>query len=382
MRFFLADAKTGRNLIPISGTGGRWEVRRNRAGDIVCTIPLSNKEHRRLNLYETAAPGMTMLGIGEGSWIAEAGPIWEHDFDEDRQELTLTAEGQWSMLMRRFILPPSVESTSLLLTSGDDAGKPNPAVATKFTARSWPFIVRTILQQGMNRPGGALPLVFGSNGTGAHDKTYDAASFKSQGDALIDLTELEDGPEIELRPRYTADGLGIEFLVRVGDDAKLQLSSIGEPHVFDFSVPKRTVRGLKVKRSARMLAAEAWASGGRQAAIALIARAASAVLTDAGFPRMETLSSAHSTVTEQATLDAYAAGELSASQRAHEWWSFETNIDKVPKLGSFWLGDYCNIVMRGSSYVPDGTYRRRIAALSGTMRGRWMRITTDEAVDE
>ncbi|GLU91355.1 hypothetical protein Agsp01_36100 [Agromyces sp. NBRC 114283] len=381
MRFFLADAKTGRNLIPITATGGRWEVRRNRAGDTVCTIPLSNKEHRRLNLYETATPGATILGIGEGSWIAEAGPIWEHDFDEDRQELVLTAEGMWSMLMRRYVLPPAVETTSLLLTSGDDSGKPNPAVATSFTGKSWPFIVRTLLQQGMSRTGGALPLVFGPDGTGAHDKTYDAASFKTQGEALLDLTELENGPEIDLRPRYTADGLGIEVLVRVGDDAKLQLSSVGDPHVFDFSVPKRTVRGLKVKRSAKMLASEAWASGGRQAAIALIARAASSVLLEAGFPRMESLSSAHSTVTEQATLDAYAAGELSASQKAHEWWSFETNIDKVPKLGSFWLGDYCNVIMRNSSYVPDGTYRRRIAAISGSLSSRWVRITTDEAVD-
>jgi hypothetical protein len=161
----------------------------------------------------------------------------------------------------------------------------------------------------------------------------------------------------------------------------LQLSNIGEPHVFDFSVPKRTVRGLKVKRSARGLAVEAWATGGRQSAVALIARAASDAITTAGFPRMESLSSAHSTVTEQSTLDAYAAGELSTSQSAHEWWSFETNIDKVPKLGSFWLGDYCNVKMRDSAYVPDGTYRRRIAALSGDSRSRWVRITTDEAVD-
>lgn len=381
MRFFLADAKTGRNIIPISGTSGRWEVRRNRSGDLTCTIPLSNKEHRRLNLYETAKPGASLLGIGEGSWIAEAGPIWEHDFDEDRQELALTAEGMWSMLRRRFIMPAAVETTSLLLTSGDDAGKPNPAVATNFVGRSWPHIVRRVLQQGMSRTGGALPLVFGPDGTGSHDKSYDAASFKTQGEAMLDLTELEGGPEIDLRPRYTQDGLGIEFLVRVGDDAQLQLSSIGEPHVFDFSVPKRTVRGLKVRRSARGLAAEAWATGGRQSAVALIARAASDAITTAGFPRMESLSSAHSTVTEQSTLDAYAAGELATSQNAHEWWSFETNVDKAPKLGSFWLGDYCSVKMRDSAYVPDGTYRRRIAALSGDSRSRWVRITTDEAVD-
>lgn len=381
MRFFLADAMTGRNIIPISASSGRWEVRRNRAGDVSCTIPLSNREHRRLNLYENAAPGRTMLGVGEEDWIAECGPIWDHEFDEDSGRLTITAEGELSILQRRHVMSTAVETNPLLIETGDDAGKPNPAVQVSFTGRSWPHIVRRILQLGMAREGGALPLAFGPDGTGSHDKSYDPASFKPQDEALIDLTELDDGPEIHLMPRYVGGRLGVEFLVRVGDDAKLQLSNGGLPHRFDFSASKRSVRGLRVKRSARMLASEAWATGGRQAAVALIARATSTALAGLGFPRMESLSNAHSTVTEQATLDEYARGELAASQKAHEWWSFETNVDKAPKLGTFWLGDYCDIVMRDSAYVPDGTYRRRIAALSGTLGSRWVRVTTDEAVD-
>ena len=380
MRLFVGDLASGRNILPIPARDGEWEIRRNRAGTLSCDVTLSAKAHRRLDLYQAAMPGRSYLGIAEGDFIFEAGPIWEHDYDDDTRRLRIDAEGIWSMLMRRFIMPSAVETVALLLQSGDDAGKPNPAVATLFTGATWPAIVRQILQQGMARAGGALPFVFGPDGVGAHDKSYDAASFKTQGEAFTDLTELVDGPEIEFRAEFAPGGTGVRWRPIVGDDAQLKIARIGAPHRFDFSAPQRTVRKLHVRRSARDLSSEAWATGGRQAAIALVSRAASDALLKAGFPRMESLSSAHSTVKEQATLDAYAQDDVALGSGLAEWWSFETNIDRVPMVGSFTLGDYCDVVLRRNPYLPDGTHRRRIAALSGELRSRWVKVTTDEAV--
>lgn len=378
MKLFVGDQVTGRNIIPIPASDGDWEIRRNREGTISCEVTLSSAAHRKLDLRQNAAAGRTYLGIGEGETILAAGTIWDHEYDDDTQRLSITAEGIWSLLNRRFILPAAVETVSLLITSGDDEGKPNPAVATVFTGDTWPQIVRGIIEQGFTRAGGQLPIVFGPDGTGAHDKSYDSASFKAQGEALADLTELVDGPEIEFRPRYTSDGKGVEWLAVVGDDAQREIASVGLPHRFDFSVPKRTVRRLKVKSSARDLTSEAWATGGRQAAVALISRAASDALTAAGYPRMESLSSAHSTVQEQSTLDDYAEDDLALHAGLAEWWSFETNLDAVPKLGTFHLGDYCDVVIRNNAYLPTGKHRRRIAAMSGSLKSRWVRVTTDE----
>lgn len=378
MRFFVGEQTTGKNIIPIPASDGDYEIRRNREGSIRCDITLSSKAHRKLDLAQNAAEGRTYLALREGSHIFAGGPIWDHDYDDDTRRLSITAEGIWSLINRRFIAPAAVETLSLLLTSGDDEGKPNPAVATVFTAETWPVIVRGILEQGLARAGGELPIVFGPDGVGAHDKSYDAASFKPQGEALTDLTELVNGPEIEFRPQFNSDGDGVEWLTMTGDDAQLEIAQVGLPHRFDFSVPKRTVRGLKVKSSARDMASEAWATGGRQSAIALISRAASTVLADAGYPRMEALTAAHSTVTTQATLDAYAADSLQLGSMPRKWWSFETHMDSVPKLGSFFLGDYCDVVLRDNAYLPNGTHRRRIAAMAGSLKSRWVRITTDE----
>lgn len=381
VKLFVGDLKTGRNIIPIPARDGRWEIRRNRAGSLSCDITLSSRAHRRLDLRQNAAVGRTYLALGEGEHVFAGGPVWDHEYDDDARHLHIEAEGMWSLIMRRFVMPAAVETISLLLESGDDAGKPNPAVATIFSAESWPTIVRGILEQGFARAGGALPLVFGAAGVGAHDKSYEASSFKSQGEALADLTELVDGPEIEFRPQYSGDRRGLEWPVLVGDDAQPQITSVGLPHRFDFSVPQRTVRRLRVKSSARELSSEAWATGGRQAAIALISRQASSMLLERGYPRMESLSAAHSTVELQSTLDAYAADDLELGSAAAEWWTFETNIDAVPKIGSVFLGDYADVVLRKNAYLPDGKHRRRIAAMSGSLRSRWMSVTTDEVLD-
>lgn len=378
MRFFVGDLSTGRRIIPLPASDGRWSITRNRAGGLSCDITLSNREHRKLDLRQNAARGRTFLAMSDGDRIAAAGPIWDHNYDDDTRRLTLEAEGLWSLLMRRFILPTAVETVSLLVTAGEDAGKPNPAVATVFSAASWPTIVKGILEQGFARAAGALPVVFGAAGTGAHDKSYDAASFKTQGEALQDLTELMDGPEIEFRPQFVGAGTGVQWQALVGDDTSPQIVSVGNPHVFNFSVPNRSVRGLRVRSSARGMASEAWATGGRQAAVALISRAASDTLSSLGYPRMESLSNAHSTVDTQATLDGYASADLELASSPTEWWEWETNIDKSPSMSSLWLGDRAIAEIRNNPYLPDGKHPRRIAAMSGTLRSRWVKIVTDE----
>lgn len=379
IKMLIGELSTGRKIIPIPASEGSWEIRRNRAGMISCEVTLTARQNRRLELRQNAGVGRAFLAIYEDDRILAAGPIWEHLYDDDSRQLSIQAEGMWSLLNRRFILPAAVETVSLLLTAGDDAGQPNPAVATTFTGDSWPLIVKGILEQGFARAGGELPIIFGSDGTGAHDKSYDAASFKTQGEAITDLTELLDGPEVEFRPFFTSDGTGVEWRAVVGDDTTPEIFSVGNPHRFDFSVPKRMARRLRVRSSARALTSEAWGTGGRQAAVALISRAASDALSTAGYPRMESLSNAHSTVELQDTLDQYTTADLALGSTPAEWWEWETNIDHLPRVSSLWLGDYCTAVLRGNAYLPDGSYRRRIAAMSGSLRSRWVRIVTDEA---
>lgn len=135
---------------------------------------------------------------------------------------------------------------------------------------------------------------------------------------------------------------------------------------------------VKVRSSGRELASEYWGTGGRQAAVALFARAFSRSLIDAGYPRMEAVSSAHSTVVLQSTLDSYARQDLVRASAPVEWWSWETHADAHPRLADLQVGDYCTVKIRDNPYLPDGEHTRRIVALSGDSKSRWVTVTTDE----
>lgn len=374
-RVQVADMVTGDRIQTLPTSEVSWERRILSPESIDVKLTLAPRAHQLLDIRNSTVEVKTAMVVTDGDVVLGAGPIWERNYEDDTGRWSCSAEGIWSLLDGSHVLPETVASLPLLVESGDDEGEPNPAVATTFTAKTWPQIVRGLLEQRAARPGGVLPLAYGPSGTGAHDKSYDASSFKSIGEALKDLTRLVDGPEIEFKPQIVENKL--RWLVRVGDDAKRELKS-QTVHLFDFTPKKRSVRALKVKSSGRFLASETWGTGGRQAAKALFSRAFSTRLLDAGFPRMESVSSAHSTVVEQPTLDKYTQQDLELASAPVEWWSFEFHADGQPRLSDVTVGDMCTVRLRGNRYLPDGEYVRRIVGMSGTSQSRWVRVVTDE----
>ncbi|MBL5975377.1 MAG: hypothetical protein D3X82_16915 [Candidatus Leucobacter sulfamidivorax] len=368
---------TGDRIQTLPTSEVRWERRILSPEQMDVKLTLAPRAHQLLDLRNSTVEAKTALVVSDGDVVLGAGPIWEREYDDTTGRWSGTAEGIWALLEHAHVLPESVTTLPLLVASGDDEGEPNPAVATTFTASTWPEIVQGLLAQRAARPGGALPLVFGPAGTGAHDKSYEASAFKTIGEALTDLTRLVDGPELEFTPQIVDNKL--RWLVRVGDDAQPEIQSITR-HLFDFTPRKRSVRALRVRSSGRGLASEMWGTGGRQAAKALFSRAWSPQLIDAGFPRMEAVSSSHSTVVEQETLDRYTLRDLAQASAPVEWWSWEFHADRRPRLTDVSVGDLCTVRLKGNRYLPDGEYERRIVAMSGTSKSRWVRVTTDEVV--
>lgn len=376
-RAFVADMVTGDQIQTLPTSLISWEKRIITPEALRVSMTLRPRAHQRLDVRNATMELKSSLVVMDGARVLGAGPIWERNYDDATGLWQAEAAGIRTLLDKRFVLPQVVTADDLLIAAGDDAGQPNPAMRTTFTAATWPQIVRGLLEQSMLREGGALPLLFGETGSGAHDKLWEAASFKSVGEALDDITKLVDGVEIDFLPQVIANKL--RYLVRVGEDAKPQLSS-PTVHKFDFTPTKSSVRRLRVRSSGRELASERWGSGGRQAARALFSRVFSRKLIDAGYPRTEGLSSAHSTVIEQDTLDRYTAEDLLASAAPLEWWSFQFHADRAPFLADVNVGDYCTLHLRNNRYLADSPaegYLRRIVALSGDNKSRWVTATTD-----
>lgn len=374
IRAQVADMVTGDKIQTLPTSDVTWERRILSPETLRVSMTLKPRAHQMIDLRNSTTEAKTALVVSDDDVVLGAGPIWGREFDDETGKWTCEAAGIWSLLDHTHVMPDTVASLPLLVEV-DGMDEPNPALATTFTAQTWPQIVRGLLEQRATRPGGRLPFVYGATGAGEHDKTYDAASFKTIGEALQDLTRLMGGPEIEFTPQIVDNRL--RWLVRVGDDSQLEIQS-KTVHRFDFTPQKRSVRSLKVRSSGRELASEAWGTGGRQAAKALFSRADSRFLLDAGFPRMETVSSAHSTVVEQPTLDRYTEQDLARASAPVEWWSFEFHADGQPRLSDVSIGDTCMVKLEGNRYLPDGEYLRRIVGMSGSSRDRWVKVVTDE----
>jgi hypothetical protein len=105
---------------------------------------------------------------------------------------------------------------------------------------------------------------------------------------------------------------------------------------------------------------------------------------------MDLFDASHSSVSEQPTLDAYAAADVRAGRFATEIWSFtveaypedEFGYPAGPQLGSYAVGDFSELTIgpwdpekgTGDPYLPGGTYKMRVVGIAGDEKGSKVKI--------
>ncbi|MDJ0323161.1 hypothetical protein QMG61_05210 [Cryobacterium sp. PH31-AA6] len=410
IRYFLADLRTGRNILDLPVLTGRWSDVLNDAESIDVTLDMQDPDTIALGLRNTASPGKTILAAAVGDRIMAAGPIWVQSYDRDSKTVRLSAKGMWSYFDHRQILPVVALTTStgaFVVPDPSDTTKtmPNPALNTDLTNLSYGTIAKRWLQQAQAWTGGSVPVVFQDDEAGTFERHTIGTDFKSLGDALSQLTQVENGADFKFQPRFTADKLGIEFLFRSGSLAQPQLAST-TTHKWDVTVPESVVSNLTINNDASEMASLAWLTGGRAADTVLVARSYDPTLVDFGYPLLERVDGSHSTVELQGTLDSYATEATLAGRGAEEVWSF--NVEAAGFEAG--VGDWCELhfaVYRptegegvalypgadvypsdtlfpsagvivgspGDPFMPEGgDYRRRIISLGGDEKGETVKI--------
>ncbi|WP_354567634.1 hypothetical protein [Glaciihabitans sp. UYNi722] len=368
---------------------GPWSDRIHVAETITVSLDLNDPDVQALDLRNSATPGQAFLAVEENGTMVAAGPIWTRKYNRGNRTLELGAAGAGSYFDHRLILP------LLALTIGTDQWTvpdptdptktmPNPLLSTTISGVSLGTIVKRALQQASLFPGGTVPLVFQDDEISDSTRTYLGADFKPVWEAINDIMNVQNGPEVKFQPRRTADGRGVEWLVRTGTVAQPLITS---PSViaWDVTVPESPVLDLDISEDASKLGSLAWQVGGRQADDVLVSRAYDPTLVTANFPLLELVDSSHSTVSVQSTLDSYALADVLAGRTTSEIWSFSvkaypTDSEGNPsglQFGSYAVGDFCDLVVAtwnpdtgfGDPYITGGTYRMRIIGLSGDEHG-------------
>lgn len=357
VRWLIGDLLTGKRIQTLQVLSGAWSEVLNGAGDISCTATLRDPVVARLGLRESAIPGKAFLAAVDGDTVLQAGPIWTHDWDSDSRRLTLTGLGMWSYFDHRVLLPvlagrlPSDPTTDTNLIS------------------SLQGIARFYVAQAQAWTGGSVPVILPDEVAGTNERNEAGANLAFVGERLKQLTQVQGGPDIMFTPRFNTARDGIEWVMRIGTPDVPLLSSLQEV-TFNVGLPESSVSGLKVKVDGSRLGSQGFASGGRSSDEVLTTVSTDSTLTDAGFPLMDLVDSAHSTVEIVETLQGYSDELVLRGRRPVQTWSFDHDVSRRPFLGSFNAGDFGRVKVTGDPYIEDGPYRLRILSRSGDAVGR------------
>jgi len=349
------DLRTGRIVDVIDATGCSWAQESNAAGRIdQVTVP--EDVVRALNLRDTCQAARSFLAVDLDGRLQEAGPVWSRMWDDAGRNPTLTlgAAGMWSLFDHRFVLDVL------------KANLPLQQRGYRVDNATLGGIAKQLVRRTMAWAGGDLPLVFGQ-GAEAGDRTEDFPGWKllRVGDQLRELTQREvAAPDIRFRPRYTADRLGIEWVMETGDEDSPLLVQAGDDWVFDANVPRGPVRKIKTDEDATVMGMAAYLTGEGSEADTLMVDAYDPTLVDAGWPRLE-VEESRSGVSDQATLGGHAENLRDRSARPIEVWSVVVRAEAAaevlaghyarvaPNRGSAWLGGAGETYMRVKTKSGD-----------------------------
>ncbi|GAA1736809.1 hypothetical protein [Microcella frigidaquae] len=372
--YIIGDLRTGRRIQTVPALAGPWDDVLNDAGTVSCTVSLRDPDVQRLGLKESAKPGKAFLAAVDGDLVLQAGPIWLHSYDADLGRLTLSAAGMWSYFDQRRILPVLAGRSPT-----------DPTTDTRFAPASidpagpWPTDTRTSLQgiaralvaQAQAWTGGNVPVILPASIAGTSERVYRGVDLSTVGQALRDLTAVEGGPDVRFEPRLTTDRLGVEWVMRIGTPTQPLLFSAVEP-TFTIGAPKSPVSSFKTTVSGRGVATHVYAAAGRGANEAIVGEGVNQALLDAGYPVLELVDSSRSTVSEQATIDAFAEELRLRSASQTETWEFAHETSERPFLSGYTVGDFALVRVVDDLYHGpiDPPKRMRIVARSGDAEGR------------
>lgn len=323
---------------------GTWQVK-VQLGD------LGNPSTERLRAL--VAPGRFCIAIVWGTWVAQAGPIVSYGIDDTSGTLTMTGPGLWGLFNRRLLTHPNwlpAPWTPISDTSAD----------TNLTG-TLPDIALSLVRNAVHmlyRPGSGLPVDIPANaGGGSNTRFYPGYDLVSVGQRLQELTQVENGPDVEFAPYLKGDGT-LRWNLMVGNPYLIQP---GSDVVFDYG---SSLQSLSIDGDGSNLATSAFVKGSGNERTQLSAYATSTTLTDAGWPMIDYVDSSHSSATEQATLNGWAKADLALYGKATEQWHGIVRANSEPRLGTYWPGSFGKYNVIGHPWILDGQYQVRILGLA------------------
>lgn len=356
-RVFVGNMRTGQITADLPPADLGWGQRLNDAGPVDCTVQAMSLEAAALNLRVNTAPLAQFIGVAYDGQVLEAGPIWKRTLNPKNGTLAISGSGIWSILDRRKALPWVALNRGLRVQD----------VTLDMVNMTLGSIAREMVRTGVqDNPDGALPIVFPPFVAGTREEHINGFELPWLGDRLRKLTERQNGPDIDFRPRYVeGDRTRIEWVMNTGTEDQPLLVQRGDDLIWDGSVEESGVVGFGVTEDGSGLASKVYVPGAGQERDMKIAGGYSRRLLDAGYVYTEA-DTASKDVEDQVTLQDYADRLLTDSLSTWTTYSISVRADNAPKLGTYLPGHMAQLVTPPNHPImPPGRHRIRVMAIDG-----------------
>lgn len=365
MRLLLHETMTGEPVLPdLSFSSVSWGTGVCQPSSVSAVLP----GYIGIDLYPYLVPRKYTLTVAEeGGRVLAAGVLGKPKASTNRDginQILLNGTGPESLYQRRSILPYPFQPLI------DSQGYPIKARNTRITGVQYGTMMKRLYQQAMTHPGGAIPVTWEPDRPGTREKEWEAVNGKKVQAAVEDISNLIGGVEWSWVPQLDEnDRLSWAFVT--GTDSQPELSSQVK-HSWQSGGSDPSIRNFDVEIDPEFMNQTAIFTGGKDDDRVMVSVATGSDLIDAGIPLIEIWDSSHSSVSVQATLDEWASNTRIDGSAPVQYWSFDVRAEQALTLRH---GDWASIDVYEHWIIPDGSYDRRIIAVSGDEQEDWLKVT-------
>jgi hypothetical protein len=377
-RLAVANTVTGQIVgdLPYVGTP-TWSRVLNGAGTLTgVSVPLDSPlldADMRQRLRE---PWRWTLVWALGGAVLQAGILTDLTVDDTQKPAVaaLTTATLWEFLSRkRLVVTPGqgiggAGASVLFGPSVPDASNQNLSLHS---------VARRLVKLAMTADSTyALPIILPAPIAGSRVRTYVGADLATTGARLSELTQVDQGPEVEFAPEWVDSTQGyVQWRMRIGNT---RLGQLGYPHAFDY---QRALRSLSVGVAGAAMTFSVTAKGndsrstdtaGTVTGILLSAVAGDSTYTGQGWPALQTADTSHTSVIDATTLQGYATALVTRDKLptrtataviANDGLDTQGRATGSPSIDLISTGDTAVLGMYAHPFLPDGQYAVRVLTL-------------------
>lgn len=363
-RLFVASTVSGTVVADVPFVGNpQWGARLNEVGSLQVDVPLGGTGIDKADLDGYVASWRWTWGLAYGSCIVQAGPVVGERYDGTSQHTTIAATGLWGLFSGKRVLVNPAWSPGLHWEQ---------ATYDVILDGSLHTIAKRLIETDLSRTGHQLPIVLPEDIAGTAQRTYYGYDLAYVGARLQELTQVDDGPEVEFRPEWTdSTHSAIQWRMRIGNP---RLGQLGYPHAWDYGQALTTV-GVDTDGSTQTFGH--WCKGDGMERTTTGSYVEDRSLVDGvggnyGWPMLEDVDSDHSSARDFLTLRGWSTAYVATHHYGTRLLSATVRVDGTdgqghqtgsPSLDVITSGDNARLTVRGHRRLPDGTYSQRILGL-------------------